>query len=214
MSRQADRIKMWADKVTALRLQLLIIAVVGGLIVLVALRFCTRGDHAELAHTATIDPTPVQIAKIQSIGQWEFLAISDEELVDTVRHGFFGDDELARIYYGTLRLGIDLQQAGDDLLTVDGDTIVALLPPIRLLDQNFIDEARTKTFYEDGHWTEADRQAMTGRAHALMLRRCLTPANIQSAEQNASAQMNQLLRSMGYKYIKVRFKPGHHKKQG
>ena len=50
-----------------------------------------------------IDITPTQIASLKAIGQWEFLTISDEEMVDTVRHGIFSDDELVRIYYGTLR---------------------------------------------------------------------------------------------------------------
>ena len=56
-----------------------------------------------------INITPTQIQSIRDIGQWEFLAINNEEIIDTVRHGFFGDAELVRIYYGTLRLGIDLQ---------------------------------------------------------------------------------------------------------
>ena len=54
-----------------------------------------------------IDITPQQIESIRAIGQWEFLAISNEELVDTTRKGIFTDDHLARIYYGTVRLGID-----------------------------------------------------------------------------------------------------------
>ena len=32
--------------------------------------------------------TPTQIKSIESIGEWEFLAVSDEEIVDTVSHGF------------------------------------------------------------------------------------------------------------------------------
>ncbi len=99
-----------------------------------------------ITHTDKIDITPVQIERIRDIGQWEFLAISDEELVDTVRHGFFGDDELARIYYGTLRLGIDLQETSEGWIKMDKDTVVVMLPPIKLLDEKFIDEARTKTF--------------------------------------------------------------------
>lgn len=53
--------------------------------------------------------SPTQVESIEAIGEWEFLAISNEELVDTVRRGFFGDDQLVRIYYGTLRLGINMK---------------------------------------------------------------------------------------------------------
>ena len=71
-----------------------------------------------------IDITPTQIQEIQNIGQWEFLSINDEELIDTVSRGFFSDSELVRIYYGTVRLGVDLRQAGPQWLHVEGDSIM------------------------------------------------------------------------------------------
>lgn len=88
--------------------------------------------------------TPTQIKSIESIGEWEFLAVSDEEIVDTVSHGFFGDSELIRIYYGTLRMGIDLRQARKGWIRLEGDTVCADLPPVRLLGNEFIDEARPR----------------------------------------------------------------------
>jgi hypothetical protein len=117
-----------------------------GFIMLLLSVWGLKRSQIGITHTDKIDITPVQIERIRDIGQWEFLAISDEELVDTVRHGFFGDDELARIYYGTLRLGIDLQETSEGWIKMDKDTVVVMLPPIKLLDEKFIDEARTKTF--------------------------------------------------------------------
>lgn len=169
--------------------------------VILALRSCKAG----IDHDGRTTISPTQITKIQSIGQWEFLAVSDEELVDTIRHGFFGDDELSRIYYGTLRLGIDLHDTGDDWITMDHDTVAVILPPIKLLDDNFIDEARTKAFYEEGKWSEADKARLTRKAAQVMRRRCLTPANIGSAERNAIAQFDNLLRSMGFEFTRIRF---------
>lgn len=107
--------------------------------------------------------TPTQIKSIESIGEWEFLAVSDEEIVDTVSHGFFGDSELIRIYYGTLRMGIDLRQARKGWIRLEGDTVCADLPPVRLLGNEFIDEARTQTFYETGTWTAATASASTSK---------------------------------------------------
>ena len=49
--------------------------------------------------------TPTQITAMKEIGEWEFLVVHDEELVDTVRKGVFTDDSLIRIYYGTYALG-------------------------------------------------------------------------------------------------------------
>ena len=176
-----------------------------GFIMLLLSVWGLKRSQIGITHTDKIDITPVQIERIRDIGQWEFLAISDEELVDTVRHGFFGDDELARIYYGTLRLGIDLQETSEGWIKMDKDTVVVMLPPIKLLDEKFIDEARTKTFYEDGRWSEADKALLLERAKVAMKTRCLTPANRRSAAQNASAQFSMLLRSMGFEYSRIRF---------
>ena len=127
----------------------------------------------------------------------------DEELVDTVRKGFFGDDELVRIYYGTLRLGINMKEAHEGWLAMDGDTLRAVLPPVRLLDDSFIDETRTRSFIESGKWSHQDREQMYRRADAMMRRRCLTPDNYRNARQNAELQFKSMLQSMGYEKVKV-----------
>ena len=108
-----------------------------------------------------VELSPTQVRSIEAIGQWEFLAVSDEELVDTIRKGFFSDDQLTRIYYGTLRLGVDMSRVQKGWVTMRGDTIVCTLPPVQLLDKNFIDEARTRSFYESGKWSNADREALS-----------------------------------------------------
>ena len=153
-----------------------------------------------------IDITPTQIQQIQDIGQWEFLAINNEELIDTVSRGFFSDAELVRIYYGTVRLGVDLHQTEPHWLRVENDSvIVAKLPAIGLLDTNFIDEAKSRSFFEKGDWNSADREQLYNRAYKKMLARCMTAENIKIAEKNAKQQFTQFLRSMGYKNIKVEF---------
>lgn len=164
-----------------------------------------KDNQVSLDHTERIGITPVQVDKIKSIGQWEFLTIADEELIDTMRHGFFGTSELARIYYGTLRLGIDLRQVSEGWILMDHDTVVATLPAIRLLDDKFLDEARTKTFYEEGKWTEDDKAALTRRACEAMKQRCLTADNVSLAQQNAKKQFESLLKAMNFSFVKVRF---------
>ncbi len=164
-----------------------------------------KDNQVSIGHTDHIGITSVQVDKIKSIGQWEFLSIADEELVDTVRHGFFGDSELARIYYGTLRLGIDMRQVKEGWILMDHDTVVVTLPAIQLLDDKFLDEARTKTFYEEGKWTENDKEALRHRACEAMKRRCLTADNVSHAQQNAKKQFESLLKAMDFPFIKVRF---------
>lgn len=147
--------------------------------------------------------TPMEVENVKSIGQWEFLTLSDEEIVDTVRHGLFGDNELSRIYYGTLRLGSDLGKAGDDFVRANNDSVVVTLPEITLLDNQFIDEARTRPLIEDGKWTEAARAALTRKAEKMMRKRCLTKENFQKASANARIQVTALFHAMGYKYVEV-----------
>lgn len=103
------------------------LAVAGGvaivLLLSIGLHFVNRNFSLSISENKKIELTPTQIRAIESIGEWEFLTITDEELVDTLRHGFFGDSELVRIYYGTLRLGFDLKDAAPGWLKVDHDTI-------------------------------------------------------------------------------------------
>lgn len=152
-----------------------------------------------------IDITPEVIQSIKAIGEWEFLSIAAEELADTVRRGLFGNDNLARIYYGTMRLGVNLHQAEPGWIKASGDTVTMQLPPIILLDNDFIDEARTRSFHESGRWTAADREALYMKARRAMLRRGMTKANIEAARKNGESQMRDMLSAMGFRNITVSF---------
>ncbi|MBR4367698.1 MAG: DUF4230 domain-containing protein [Prevotella sp.] len=177
-----------------------------GLVVIVVtivwlLVWLNKDNSMEISADRRIDITPAQIVAIQDIGQWEFLAISDEELVDTVSRGFFSDDELMRIYYGTVRLGIDLHQAKPRWIRPQGDSLLVELPPIILLDSNFIDETRTRSFFESGKWSHEAREQLYQKAYDKMLARCMTKENIRIAQENAKVQFTQLLRSMGFEKV-------------
>ena len=170
------------------------------------LRNCTKNDYIKLGADDAIDPTPTQIQSIKAIGEWEFLSVSLEELTDTIRKGFFSDDELSRIYYGTLRIGINMHQVEPGWLEADGDSVSLTLPRIALLDRDFIDEARTKPFFESGTWKPEDREALYHQAHESMLLHGLTKENLAAAETNAREQITSLMRAMGFKKVKIRFK--------
>ena len=153
-----------------------------------------------------IDLTPEQITSIEAIGEWELLAIANEELVDTTRKGFFKDDHLVRIYYGTVRLGIDMKNVEQGWLHTVGDSIVVTLPQPGLLDKNFIDEARTKSFFESGKWSHQDRDKLYQKAYRQMLAHCLTPENLRSARENGEALFTKMMKNMGYEQVSVRWK--------
>ena len=164
-----------------------------------------KDNHIGLKVDDDINPTPEQIQSIRDIGQWEFLSISNEELVDTVRKGVFSDDQLVRIYYGTLRLGVDLSKTKKNWITAHGDTIVVRLPKVGLLDKEFIDETRTKAFYESGRWTARDREALYRKARRQMMSHALTKENLKTAEENAEHEVRRMMSAMGYNNITVKF---------
>lgn len=189
--------KIWA--ILVITISIIVLCIIGW-------NLLWKGTSIAVATDNNINITPTEIRSIKQIGQWEFLAINNEELIDTVRHGFFGDDELVRIYYGTLRLGIDLQEADKDFIQTKGDSILVILPPIKLLDHQFIDEGRTTSFFEKGNWTATDREHMYYRAYQAMINRCLTQQNIKSAERNANKQFTLLMKAMGYNNVIIKNK--------
>ena len=190
-----SRLKLYA----AITILLLAVIAVAYLV-----RSC-RNDSMTVHVDDKINLTPTQVKEMKEIGEWEFLSIEDEEMVDTTRKRLFKDDELIRIYTGTLRLGIDLTEAKDDWLTTDGDTLRVTLPPIKLLDEDFIDEAKTQSFFESGSWSDKARDDMYHRAKEKMKQRCLTKENISSAEDNAMKQFFQMFKAMGFEFVEVRF---------
>ena len=46
---------------------------------------------------------------------------------------------------------------------------------------------------------------MYKKAAAAMKRRCLSPANLRKAEDNAREQLTTLFRSFGFNYFEIRF---------
>ncbi|MBO4826409.1 MAG: DUF4230 domain-containing protein [Prevotella sp.] len=201
MSRRRNNTSKIGDSAKLLK-QIVTLAII---IIAVVWYYKSQNDTVEVEVEQTIDLTPEQITSLKDIGQWEFLSIADEEMVDTVRKSLiFSDDQLVRIYYGTLRLGIDMSKVQDGWIKKQGDTVRVNLPPIELLDKDFIDEARTHSFYESGKWNGRDLSALYKRAYNNMMRRCLTRENIQSAEDNAISQFNMILKTMGHDNVIIR----------
>ena len=159
----------------------------------------------EIGADDSIGLTPTQIESIKAVGEWEFLSVSTEELVDTTRKRLFSDDQLVRIYYGTLRLSVNMKQVSPGWIQQRNDTLFLTLPKVGLLDRDFIDEARTKSFFESGSWKAEDREALYKKAYRKMIAHCLTSTNLRTAEENARESFRKLLRSMGYKNIEIKF---------
>lgn len=153
-----------------------------------------------------INLTPAQVTSIRKIGKWEFLSMQMEEIIDTTHSRFvLSDEELVRIYQGTIRLGVDFSKLSDNWLTTQGDTAILHLPRIQQLNKKFIDEARTKTFYETGSWSGKDREQMYRRAERRMKRRLARSNAYKLAEQNGREQMTALMQAFGFRTTIVVF---------
>ena len=192
-----------SDKITQNKKSLIIAGVILAALLVWWLVRGIQQTEISIESDQTIDITPQQIESIRAIGQWEFLSISNEELIDTTRKGFFSDDHLSRIYYGTVRLGIDMQKMDSTWITVQGDSITLWLPRPTLLDRDFIDEARTKSFHQSGRWTAQDRETLYRRAQQRMLRYSLTSKNMETARKNGETQLQRLMQSMGYQHVNI-----------
>lgn len=159
----------------------------------------TSDVHIE--HTAQIGSTLTRITRIKAIGQWEALHLSCEEMADTLEEHLLGNKNLVKIYRGTMIIGVDLDEAGHNWFTTRGDTAVLRLPRAKLLNPEFIDEARTRTFYEKGHWNADVNIALYHKARRGMLRRNLTPQTLATATRNIEAQFESMFLAFGYKAV-------------
>lgn len=155
-----------------------------------------------------IELTPQEIRRIERIGEWEFLSVQCEVVADTARKGFFSDDRLVAVYTGVPRIGLDLAEAREGWAQAQGDTVTLRLPAVRLLDENFIDEARTRVFFESGKWSNEARARLYDKARREMLGKCLTPSNLRRAEENARGQFASLFEALGFRVVEVTFEPG------
>ncbi|MBQ6187823.1 MAG: DUF4230 domain-containing protein [Prevotella sp.] len=202
-NRLLNELKRFLAGTTERTLQTAVVVIIVIATLLWGLKKIIDTTHIGTVTQSTTISTPTSINSIKDIGEWEFLTINNEELVDTVRRGLIGSSELIRIYYGTLRLGINLNDTISGWLNAHGDTIDVVMPRIKLLDNDFIDEARTEAFYETGKWSPEEMNSLYKVAKKKMIDRCMTKENIEIAQENAKAQMYNLLNGLGYNTINI-----------
>lgn len=149
-----------------------------------------------------------EITSIKEIAEWEFLTVEVEEFEDTViPRMIITDDQFVRIYKGTARLGVDMKEADSNWVACSGDTATLLLPQIKILDENIIDDMQTRTFYESGKMTPAIKEALYEKAKRDMRKRALSDENVAAAKENAKAQFSYMFHSMGYSTVNISFVP-------
>ena len=116
--------------------------------------------------------------------------------------------QIHSIYPGRIDIGFDLTKCEEDWIVTDGDTVIVSLPPVEILNKDawYIDETKKQTPIEDGTWTTADYNTMAQRANALIKRTCELEDCYKQAETQGFKVVTNLLRSFGYKNLKINIK--------
>ena len=148
-----------------------------------------------------IEQSPEEIMRLQAIGQWEFLSVEAEELVERHYSGLMSERDLVCIYRGTLRIGVDMRKLPSDWVEMKERSAILHLPQPSLLDENFLDESRTTVFFEQGVFRPEERDAMRTEAKDKMKQRAMTAENLSIARINAEAQFQKLFLAMGYEDV-------------
>jgi hypothetical protein len=169
---------------------------------MVAYRTLTNSNDAV---EKPIEQSPEEIKRLQAIGQWEFLSVEAEELVERHYSGLMSERDLVCIYRGTLRIGVDMRKLPSDWVEMKERSAILHLPQPSLLDENFLDESRTTVFFEQGVFRPEERDAMRTEAKDKMKKRAMTTENLSIARRNAEAQFQKLFLAMGYEDVVVEF---------
>ena len=169
---------------------------------MVAYRTLTNSNDAV---EKPIEQSPEEIVRLQAIGQWEFLSVEAEELVERHYSGLMSERDLVCIYRGTLRIGVDMRKLPSDWVEMKERSAILHLPQPSLLDENFLDESRTTVFFEQGVFRPEERDAMRTEAKDKMKKRAMTTENLSIARRNAEAQFQKLFLAMGYEDVVVEF---------
>ena len=72
------------------RSNILILAICAVVVVVLLVFFSIRKTFIGINDNKKTGFTVTQIQQIRTLGEWEFLSISTEEMVDSTLHGFFG----------------------------------------------------------------------------------------------------------------------------
>lgn len=168
----------------------------------------TRNVHTGHTTEVAVTPTPVDLDSIRAIGQWSFLSIELDQVVDTVDKGFFSSDRISVGYHGTLHYGIDMSKVGNKWVRIEKDTIVdIILPAIALLDVHFLDERNVKVYEgsDDMDFINKPqvRAALVRKAKTAMIRR--GNEHIPEARQKAEEELRRIFSAHGYRNVNIHF---------
>lgn len=148
--------------------------------------------------------TPSQIEEIRQIRELEVAHFDCEELYEYKREGRIYDDELTKVYYAKLKIGIDLREVKESDIEKDGKKIKITLPDVKLLNEGKILDF-SRTFSESGDIDNQLRRDASKAAEEWIVEKYVTEEVIQNGRRSVVSYIENYLRSIGYEEIEIRF---------
>lgn len=123
----------------------------------------------------------------------------------------FGDRKILMTCKASLVAGIDLSKLTGKDITIDGENITLLLPHATLLYIN-INPEDIKTAYEDvspwrSDFTSQEKNQLASQAENQIKGSVASLGILITAETNSAVFINNFLKGLGYKNIKINFSP-------
>ncbi len=112
------------------------------------------------------------------------------------------DDEICIISRGKARAGVDLSKLSEESFSMRGDTVTVRLPEPELFEV-ILNPSDYEIFVEDGRWSHEEVVALESRAKETVRRDALAAGLLEKAGESAGAQLDRLLRSLGYREVVV-----------
>jgi hypothetical protein len=165
-----------------------------------------------------IDETPILIKEIRAISELVTITAYDEVITSSVKPAPAGSvkqllryvmpapviaiDKIVLVVKGKVVAGVELQKMTDKNIFIKGDSISMQLPPAVILDV-IVNPSDTETFMETGSWSSDEVAKVKLKAMNALLIRANEKKLPEKANEQALHVMNDFLKSLGYKKIRV-----------
>lgn len=175
-------------------------------------------DKLFASKPVVIEDTPILISEIRELSEMITVTAFDEVVVDSVKASKYDivnkitgisvptlsptPDRLVLVAKGKVMAGNDLNGLMPNDFFVEGDSIRMTMPSARIIDV-ITNPSDFTTFTETGEWTPETVTLVKQKARNLVLRRALDNGILERADQRGKIVMENFLRSLGYKRIRI-----------
>lgn len=201
-----DKDSFWKGLVRQILVKVIVYAIIAIVVWILVRKFISvAAPEVTTDDNERIDSTEVVVKRIETSRQWTFLKIPVEEVVSREK-GLIWKDNITKKFKGQIELGLDLRMMLPGWAvyqTGDFSKIELNMPPIEILNTDFLDEAASQTLIDEGSWELDDKKSMKEEAIQKMRSQALSLHNIEAAEAMARRELTETFKKLGYKDVIV-----------